>query len=193
MKKLLVMLILTNLCLWAEVGSVERYKGRVDLLKRDSLRGVPLDRAEPKLDVGDILRTKRDGYAYVSFIDGSKVELFELSRLKIIDYTQVREVSVQRGVVKFEVTSQKGVKGYRVKTPHAIIGVKGTTFWVYVFPGFTRVVLEEGEVTREFRFQTKTNGESWEQSTQMTVERNNSEEPFAEKPPVETILEVKLQ
>ncbi len=187
MRILLILLISVSSILSVEVGKVEDYRGRVDLLKKDHLKGVLLSKSGISLEVGDILRTKRNGYALVSFIDRSKVELFEFTRLKILGY---REVNLQRGIVKFEVESLKDIKGFKVRTPHVLIGVKGTVFWVYVFPGFTRIVVQEGDVEKVYKFSIRE--KSWEQ-VGIQPEVFIREEPFSEKPPFEAFLEVRLQ
>lgn len=162
-----------------EVGRVEKYSGKVDLVMSGELRGVPVGKAGGKLSVGDILRTKFKSYAFVSFVDGSRVEVFELSRLKVLDYKVFREVNVERGVVKFEVVSKKGVKGFRVNTRHAIIGVKGTVFWVYVLPGYTKVIVEKGKV--DVSYKLKLPNSKWQvlKASKLLI----IPEPYGDKPP----------
>ena len=176
---LLILLALSTFALSMDVGQVDEFKGRVDVVKKGALKGVPVSKDNNTLSVGDVLRTKLKSYAKVSFIDGSQVELHELSRLKVLDYEKSREVNLQRGVVKFKVVSGKGLKGFRVNTAHAIIGVKGTVFWVYVAPGFTGVVLEEGKV--DITYKLKVPGAKWQtvKASDITIIK----EPFGDKPP----------
>ncbi len=180
---LVLIFVLTGLVFGQDVGKVERYKGRVDLVKKGALRGMPVDVAGSVIGVGDLVRTKTKSYALLSFIDGSQVELKERSRLKVIAYEKSRDVRVQRGIVKFDIKSAKGLKGFRVMTPHAIIGVKGTTFWVYVFPGYTKVVIVKGKV--EYLYPRGTVPPTLQLIKNMN--RNlGRDEPFSEKPPAST-------
>ena len=200
MKGLLSGLLAVSAVFALEVGEVNKVRGRVDILEKDSVRPKKVKSAGEKLSVGDLLRTKRNGYAKVSFVDGSKVEVFELSRLRILDYAEMKEVSVRRGVVKFTVTSMKGVEGFRVITPHAIIGVKGTVFWVYVAPGYTRVITKEGKVVirerktgkpRPFTPRSRTGDQ---QKTGTDKPPVNTPDPFSSRPPAKkSSIEVKVQ
>jgi hypothetical protein len=192
---LLSLILLTETALFSvEVGKVTDFKGRVDLVKKDHLRGTPLRAKDSPLEVGDLLRTKYNGYARVEFIDGTKVEVFENSRLKIIDLVGERDVNIQRGIVRFEVRSAKGLKGFKIRTPHAIIGVKGTRFWVSVLPGITRVVVTRGRVTVIYKNSALKHKP--ERTAVKLEERNHqSKDPYSNrKPPLTTInVEVILQ
>ncbi len=189
---LVLIFVLTGLVFGQDVGKVERYKGRVDLVKKGALRGMPVDVAGSVIGVGDLVRTKTKSYALLSFIDGSQVELKERSRLKVIAYEKSRDVRVQRGIVKFDIKSAKGLKGFRVMTPHAIIGVKGTTFWVYVFPGYTKVVIEEGKVEYVYPMGNEPKSSNLLKFISVFHEK---EDPFSEKPPAPSVgnLEVIIQ
>ncbi len=181
MVRTLVSLLVFLLCAFPqEVGEVREFRGPVDLLRSGALKGVPLEETDRTLSVGDMLRTKRRGYAKVFFVDSSVVEIFELTRLRVLSYERDREVSVQRGVVRFEVRSGAGVRGMRVITPHVLIGVKGTVFWVFVFPGFTLVKVEKGNVSVEYR----------DVALPMGVEDLRVEsvhEPFSDRPPAPAV------
>ena len=200
MRVLLAGLLAVSVVLGVEVGEVKKVKGRVDILEKDSVRPTKVRDPGARLSVGDLLRTKRNGYAKVDFVDGSEVEVFELSRLRILDYTEMKEVSVRRGVVKFTVTSMKGVEGFRVITPHAIIGVKGTVFWVYVAPGYTRVITKEGKVvirqrkTGKETSSTPTSQTQNQQSTGTNKPPVSPPDPFSNKPPAnKSSIEVKVK
>lgn len=173
-----------------EVGKVKEHKGKVDIVKKGNLRGVPVDIAGPRLEVGDLVRTKSNGYALLLFIDGTKVELQERSRLRIIAYEKSRDINIQRGVVKFEVKSYKGIKGIRISTPHALIGVKGTVFWVYVFPGYTKVIVERGIVELSYPVRNEPPSVQLIKNLNLGFQRK---EPFLDKPPDATSGEAELE
>ncbi len=128
------------------VAEVFYYKGHVDILRKGSIRGLPIQTTNNQLFIGDILRTKSNGYAKVNFIDKNKVEVYPDSRLIVLSYEQNKEINLRKGVVKFEISRLSGVKAFTIRTNTAIIGVKGTIFWVYVFPFQTIVIVEKGIV-----------------------------------------------
>jgi ferric-dicitrate binding protein FerR (iron transport regulator) len=146
MRRLLSLLIITSLALAQEVGRVEDFSGKVDKLRRGEVRPQPLRAEIAGLSVGDIIRTRSDGRAKVSFIDGNKAELGPFTRLDVIDYQKTRSVSLTRGRVLFEVVKLAPGEGFEVKTPTAILGVKGTTFLVDVSPVATVVSVISGAV-----------------------------------------------
>ncbi len=129
-----------------DVGKVDSFSGKVDKLQKGQVRPQPLTQADVALSVGDVLRTKSDGTAKISFIDGNNVELGPLTRLDVIDYQTKKTINVTRGRVLFEVTKLKSGEGFEVRTPTAILGVKGTTFLVDVSPTATLVVVFTGAV-----------------------------------------------
>lgn len=183
----LLMGLVSTLSFGVSVGKVEEYRGRVDLLKRDSLKGVPLEKVGTDLNVGDILRTKSDGFAKVFFIDGNRISIFPNSRLKIIEYEEVREVNITRGIVKFEIS--KGGEGLRIKTPTALIGVKGTVFYVFVTPVFTQVLVLSGSVVfRDIQIQREETLSPKQPQIREVVK--NMPQPslgFSNTPPPETV------
>ena len=184
MRYLSILLFISAVIFAGEVGRVERYKGKVDIVKQGALRGSPVDTAGPSVGVGDVVRTKTRSYALVTFIDGTRVELKERSRLKVISYEESRDVNIQKGIVKFEVKSQEGLKGFKVTTPHAIIGIKGTSFYVYVFPGYTKVVLIKGKL--EYSYPRGNKPPSTKMLNFVSTSQRKKE-PFSEKPPEEIV------
>ncbi|WP_457570037.1 FecR family protein [Desulfurobacterium sp.] len=129
------------------VGRVEKAKGRVEIVKKGTFRGVNWKKLDGKLYVGDIVRTKRKSSAVIGFFDGTRVKLSENSRLYIEKYilSEGTNINVTTGKVIFKVS--KRVDGeFKVTTPEAIIGVKGTEFAVVVEPGQTIVAVANGIV-----------------------------------------------
>lgn len=142
---LVLFLILLSLSFSQPVGNVEKYWGGVDIFKPKALRPVSVESVNGKLYVKDILRTKRTGKAIVKFIDNVRVTIFPESRLYILAYEKGGDISVKRGLVKFEVERISG-KRYRIITNTAVIGVKGTVLWVLALPWTTFVYVEKGVV-----------------------------------------------
>ena len=129
-----------------DVGKVDSFSGKVDKLQRGQVKPQPLTQENIGLSVGDILRTKSDGTVKVSFIDGNNVEPGPLTRLDVIDYETKKTINIIRGRVLFEVTKLKPGEGLEIRTPTAILGVKGTTFLVDVSPTATLVFVLSGTV-----------------------------------------------
>ncbi|MEN3027719.1 MAG: FecR family protein [Aquificaceae bacterium] len=146
MRVFLFLLGMVALTLSQEVGKVENFSGKVDRLQKGQVRPQPITTANTGLTVGDVVRTKSDGSAKVSFVDGNRAELGPLTRLDVLDYKEVRSVNVTRGRVLFEVTKLKPGEGFEVRTPTAILGVKGTTFLVNVTSTATQISVFSGSV-----------------------------------------------
>ncbi|GAB6076804.1 hypothetical protein JCM12825_16820 [Desulfurobacterium crinifex] len=129
------------------VGKIEKAKGRVSILKKGSFRGINYKRVKGKIEVGDIVRTKRKSFADISFIDKTRVHLEESSRLIVEKYIPGKEVTVSSPSGKVVYRVVKVTRGaYRIKTPTALIGVKGTELATIVDSGISVVVVKEGAV-----------------------------------------------
>ncbi len=155
----ITLVLLLGLCLGfgkTYVAKIVEFKGRVDVIRKGSFKGIPVkDLKEKVLYVGDLLRTKSDGYAKLIFRDGSVVEVYKNSRLRIKHYVfrrrggkvKARRVELKESVgsVLYKVERLK-VRSFKVRTNTAIIGVKGTQFLVVSTPLLTKVGVYEGEV-----------------------------------------------
>ena len=109
------------------------------------------------LNVGDsvqprqIIVTGADGYAQLQVSDGSTFEVFPNSRVVFRDnpgnWKDLLEVFLGR--VKIQIQKMGGQPNYnKVRTPTAVISVRGTIFDVTVEDeeGTTQVVVDEGQV-----------------------------------------------
>jgi len=129
------------------VGKIEKAKGRVSILKKGSFRGINYKRVKGKIEVGDIVRTKRKSFADISFIDRTRVHLEESSRLIVEKYIPGKEITVSSPSGKVVYRVVKVTRGaYRIKTPTALIGVKGTELATIVDSGISVVIVKEGAV-----------------------------------------------
>jgi hypothetical protein len=129
------------------VGKIEKAGGRVSILKKGNFRGISYKKVRGKIEVGDVVRTKRKSFADISFIDKTKIRLEESSRLIVEKYIPGKETTINSpsGKVVYRVT--KVTRGaYRIKTPTALIGVKGTELATIVDSGVSVVVVREGAV-----------------------------------------------
>lgn len=146
MKRLFLVLLIFKAVFASEVGKVDDFSGKVDRLKRGEVRAVPIESKNFPLSVGDIVRTKTESQARVSFVDGSRAELGPLTRLDVLEYQDSRKVNIPRGRVLFEVTRLRAGQGLEIRTPTAILGVKGTRFLVDVRDSSTLVKVLSGAV-----------------------------------------------
>ena len=129
------------------VGRVEKAKGKVSILKKGSFRGIDYRKINGKVEVGDIVRTKRRSFADISFIDRTRVFLKEKSRLIVEKYIPGKEVTVSSPMGKVIYRVMKVTRGaYRVKTPTALIGVKGTELATIVDSGISVILVKKGRV-----------------------------------------------
>jgi hypothetical protein len=97
------------------------------------------------------MRTGADSEARVVFLDDTNVSLGPNSNLKLDKFVyadqgaQAVTVNVTKGLLRF-VTGKGDKNAYKINTPVATIGVRGTVFDVVADDGNTSVTLLEGEL-----------------------------------------------
>ncbi len=135
-------------------GKITKVAGNVDILRTGATAVIPA-KVNDSLSIGDILRTKSDGSAEITFIDNSVMAVGPKSRLGIEEYLykpdenkRVVSVKLQRGRTSFNVPrpvyAAEGSK-FEMKTRTAIAGVRGTQG--ILFSGTVeRVYIKEGAV-----------------------------------------------
>ena len=131
------------------------FAGQVSVIKDNSLWALNSgDLVQPQ----QVIRTGIDGYAIFQVADGSKFEVFPNSKVVFRanrgDWTDLLEVFL--GKVRVQIEHWGGLPNHnKVRTPSAVISVRGTVFDVEVEDedATTLVVVEEGrvEVARAFR------------------------------------------
>jgi FecR protein len=108
------------------------------------------------LKVGDLLLTPVNGHVHIKFVDGALVSLRPSSSLKIVEYrydpqnpagSQVR-FELEQGVVR--AISGKAAESakdkFRLNTPLAAIGVKGTDFVVEASGSRVNAIVNQGAI-----------------------------------------------
>lgn len=128
---------------------VESVAGSVSLLS-----GKVLTKGD-EVASGETVVTGADGYAALSLPDGSRVLLRSSSRLRIDELlsrrasgAQSAKMSVEAGRIENEVAPQKGPAArYEIRTPTAVIGVRGTRFRASYEPDASRSLVEVTEGT----------------------------------------------
>jgi FecR-like protein len=147
------LLLIPALAFSEEAGRVSKASGRVDILRNGADKAVPVKENDP-VSIGDIIRTKSDGRAEITFIDNSVMKIGPRSRLGIEEYLykpdKSRNVSLKlyRGIAGFHVTKSlqqgEGSK-FEMKTRTAVAGVRGTEGILYT-NAREAVYLKEGLV-----------------------------------------------
>lgn len=131
----LIMIFLPAIAFSEAVGKITRLEGRVDILKAGTTAAVQAN-AGDSLSIGDIVRTKSDGKAEITFVDSSVMTLGPKSRLGIDEYLfkpdegkREVELKLYRGRTGFHVPKpvypSAGSK-FEMKTRTAVAGVRGT-------------------------------------------------------------------
>lgn len=108
--------------------------------------------------VGDRIETEAGGHVHLRFVDGGRVSVRPASRLLIENYTRSTAGQASPGAIKFRleegvVRSITGAWGeaarerFRLNTPVAAIGVKGTDFIARFANGVTYASVYTGAIT----------------------------------------------
>lgn len=123
---------------------------------RKDVRAILSGRLVP-LNTGDtvyrdqIIRTAADSSTVLVFRDQSSMAIGPLSEVRLDEFVfkasaGPRTVDAVKGFFRFISGAGAGAHDYSVRTPHATIAVRGTTFDVRVTESGTMVVLHDGAV-----------------------------------------------
>ena len=132
--------VLSGTSVYAKDASLVEIEGRVEVRDRDSAVWVSA-RLQQGLEAGDQIRTGESSLATIFFKNKTEVYLRESTEFRIDDVIKkgkrIREVHVTLNIgemlSRVKKTSQKA-EPFRVKTPSAIAGVRGTQFYLKVYP-----------------------------------------------------------
>ncbi|KRB85139.1 hypothetical protein ASE07_21490 [Noviherbaspirillum sp. Root189] len=135
-------------------GSVSFVIGDANVIGED---GKPHAVARGKnINAGQILETGATGHIHLRMVDGAFVSIRPQSRLRIEDYhydsanaenNRIKFV-LEKGVAR-SITGRAGEaskQNYRLNTPLAAIGIRGTDFVVQATADITRVTVQSGAV-----------------------------------------------
>ena len=125
------------------IGEINRFTGDVRVYSQGSVKGNKVLEEGVKLFVNDIVKTKRNALAHISFTDGSRAVLKERSTLEI---ESVQGLNVQNGKVLFNIKQRGRLRGVIVKAKSVVIGVKGTKFFVDNSLEQLNIFLKEGRL-----------------------------------------------
>ena len=134
------------------IGEVTLVIGEVSAMRPDG--SSPRMKRGELIYAGDVLETSDGGHVHVRFVDGALVSVRPSSRLVIEQYEEAAgsrvaiKFKVEKGVVR-SITGKWGQANpekFRLNTPVAAIGVKGTDFVVKVDGDATQAAVFAGAI-----------------------------------------------
>lgn len=118
-------------------GRFTRVEGKADILKNGALPAIPA-KVGDAITVKDVVRTKSDSSAEITFNDGNILKVSQRSRIDISEYVSEdaqgkRVITLPRGKVEAivpakldkQMSSSKASR-FEIHTPNAVAGVRGT-------------------------------------------------------------------
>lgn len=108
------------------LGSVDLVKGNVKIKSEGSFKKSQVNRGL-EVKKGDLITTSKESNAVIKLLDGSTLVLDASSTLHFASADLAEQ---KEGKVFYKITSRDAKNSLKVKTPFAIIGIKGTTFIV---------------------------------------------------------------
>jgi len=126
----------------AIIGSVEKVEGSVKVKSQGSIKKSKIKIGQ-KIQAGDLITTSRKGKTVIKLVDGSSIVL-DISTS--VHFASNNAIDQKSGKVFYNITSRNAKNSLKVKTPFAIIGIKGTTFVVNSSEEKKSVALKEGKI-----------------------------------------------
>lgn len=150
MRQLIIMAIslllaLPSVSLAEVVGKLTQVEGRVELLKGGKLPAAAVQ-VQEGVEPGDVLRTKSQSRAQITFLDNTTVTISPESRIAINEYLfdpgkgkRSAVLELFQGLAQLVVTQVFKVRepDFRVKTQTAVMGVRGTDVGIRLNPNDT--------------------------------------------------------
>jgi len=127
MRIFLVFLFSVTLCFASEsfiVGSIEKTKGSVKVKNKSSIKKSRV-KVGFKILKGDLIITSKGAFAKIRLSDSSEIVLDESST---ISFNSTYNLKQEKGKIYYKITSRDAKNSLKIKTPFAIVGIKGTTF-----------------------------------------------------------------
>jgi hypothetical protein len=115
------------------VGKISFLNGRVDILPQGQGVAIPLESGAP-VSLKDIIRTKSNSRAEITFNDGTVVRLAQGTRVEVKNYLFDESGARKKGVLnlfrgKIRSIVPEGSKGIDVLTPNAKASATGSDFF----------------------------------------------------------------
>ena len=106
------------------VGKIEAYTGTIKIKSEGSIKKKKVN-SNIEIKAGDLVTTSKNSSIEIKLIDGSSIVLAQRST---IHFTSVYQAQQIEGKVLYSITSRDAKHSLKIKTPFAVIGIKGTKF-----------------------------------------------------------------
>ena len=127
-------------------GKITKVEGEVFYHRNASMRSKRIKGINKDIFSSDMLRTKKKSKAFLTLIDGSVLILDESS---VIHFNGIKHITANKGVVLFDIKKQGQLKGLKIVTKTAVIGIKGTRFMINASDDSLKLYMKEGVVNVE--------------------------------------------
>lgn len=134
-----LMVVFTTLSASSAVGTVVKVDGVVKVKSENSIKSSNV-KMGMEIKRGDLLTSVKSSNAVLKLVDGSMLVLGVNSAILFAIDSNIEQ---KAGKIYYKITSRDAGNSIKVKTPFAIIGIKGTTFMVDTTENAS-VVLKEG-------------------------------------------------
>jgi len=124
------------------IGTVISFKGNVKVKAKGSIKKQRVSKGNP-IHAGDLFVSSKKSSVVLKLIDGSLIVLDELSS---IYFNSIYNAQQLDGKILYKITSRNAKNSLKIKTPFAVIGIKGTTFIVSATKKDASVKLKEGHI-----------------------------------------------
>ena len=126
------------------IAKIIKFDGIVKSLKYGTIKKLQVKEGE-RLNPGDIVMTYRQASVMLELLDGSRIVLDEKA---ILRFAQADMIQQRGGAIYYDIVKRDAKNSLKVRTPFAIIGVKGTTFIINANDN-PNIALKEGIVNIE--------------------------------------------
>ena len=141
------------------LGNFTHVEGRVDVLRGGRLPSASVKVGE-SVFLKDVIRTKSDSKAEITFVDKNILRIGQRSRIDISEYVSAEGkgstvINLPRGKVEAIIPPGEPVKRiavspegsrFEIHTPNAVAGVRGTDFLIWYEWNLTQILVMEGTV-----------------------------------------------
>lgn len=141
---------LPALCAPQAAAPAEQRAGEIGALRPAATRNDAEAHLKDELHWNDLLKTDTAGRLRANLADGSLLSLGSSSQLRVVQHdaaAQQTSLELNYGRLRSRVVklTQPGAK-FEVRTPHAVCGVIGTDFYLFVDADRTLVIVYSGRV-----------------------------------------------
>lgn len=151
----LLMSLFSSLFANGIVGKIELFKGNVKVKSEGSIKKKKVT-AGLEIKAGDLIISSMNSSVKIKLSDDSLLILDELSTIHFSSLYAAEQID---GKILYSITSRDAKNSLKVKTPFAVIGIKGTKFIINATDD-SSVILKEGligvtSLNKEFKLYKK--------------------------------------